>query len=670
MRKFYNLFWIIFCVFLVNVATAQVTVTSSIGRTAEDIVRSTLVGSGVSVSNVTFNNVSTALDATSGGQLGIFTNNINGFPALGFTNGLIIATGDVSVAMGPNDDAGAESTVYNSTYCSELQTLIYETLYYPAVLEFDFVTTSDQVTFNYVFASEEYPEFVNAGYNDVFGFFVTDLTTNQTRNVALIPGTNLPVSIDNVNDYSYSQYYHATPDYSYNTEYDACVGPFAATFSVVPCRMYHMKLAISNAGDDNYGSAVFLQGQSFTAEGTESSVVYDNESLPIVVQDCNTATVTFNLANPLNSPTVIPLTYSGTAVNGVDVSALPASVTIPAGETSVSIVVRAIGDYTPDTLQLNIYYENTMCADGTTITILVCKNEGIEISADDILFCQAVDSLNVHLISGSCGDVEWTPSDMLSNPNSLNTGFLTEYLTTTQFTVTAHDIFHCTSSTTTFDFRKVDAFNDTIQASICEGQTYSLNGFNENETGVYTNFGTSAFGCDSNMTLILNVYSAEAEILVGETDVCEEGYVDLTAITNTANFHWNTGSSETVLHVTRPGNYSITAVDGPCTAQDLVVIDACPDEDIYAPNAITPSNDDGVNDEFQVYIPASLDIQEFEISIYDRWGRLVFQSNDPHFHWDGSHNGKTLVNSTFVWRISILTAWHPLKVYKGSLTVF
>ena len=124
-------------------------------------------------------------------------------------------------------------------------------------------------------------------------------------------------------------------------------------------------------------------------------------------------------------------------------------------------------------------------------------------------------------------------------------------------------------------------------------------GFNENETGVYTNFGTSAFGCDSNMTLILNVYSAEAEILVGETDVCEEGYVDLTAITNTANFHWNTGSSETVLHVTRPGNYSITAVDGPCTAQDLVVIDACPDEDIYAPNAITPSNDDGVNDEFR-----------------------------------------------------------------------
>lgn len=647
----------------------QVTVTSSAGRTAEDIVRSMLVGTGVSVSNVTFNNISTALGTDNGAQLGIFNNNSAVFPTLPFDNGLILATGDVSVALGPNDDDGDEITIYNSVVCNELQALIYDVINNPAVLEFDFVTTSDQVTFNYVFASEEYPEYVGAGYNDVFGFFVTDLTTNQTTNVALIPGTNLPVSIDNVNINSYSQYYHETPSYSNNTQYDALVGPFAATFSVVPCRMYHMKLAISNAGDDVYGSAVFLQGQSFTAEGTENTVVYDNEDLPIVVQDCNTATITFNLADAVSHPTVIPLTYSGTAVNGTDVSTLPASVTIPAGQTSASIIVRAIGDYTPDTLMLNIYYENTLCAEGTTISILVCKNQGIEIASEDVFFCTSVDSLHVQLVGGRCGDVEWVPSDMLSNPNSLNTGFLTEYLETTTFTVTASDIFGCTSSTTTFQYIRGAATIDTIRATICEGQTYGLNGFTETESGIYTHEGTTSFGCDSSTTLILNVFSAEAEIEVGPTDVCDDGYVDLTASANSTNFHWSDGSTGQVLHVTRPGNYSLLANDGPCSAQDMVTIDACPDEDIYIPNAITPSNEDGVNDEFQVYIPASLEVQIFEIDIYDRWGRLVFHSNDPNFHWNGTSNGKYLVNSTLTYKIKLLTAWHPEKVYSGSLTI-
>lgn len=656
-------------ILLMNAMLAQVVTTSSSGRTPEDIVRNTLVGSGVSISNVTFNNISTTLNATTGGQLGVFTNNPAVFPTLSFSNGLIIATGDVSVAMGPNDSDGDESAITNSVTCNELQNLIYDDLYNPAVLEFDFMTTSDHVSFNYIFASEEYPEFVGLGYNDVFGFFVTDLTTNQTTNVALIPNTNLPVSIDNVNDYSYSQYYHATPDYSNNIQYDACVGPFTASFSVVPCRFYHIKLAISNAGDNAYGSAVFLEGQSFTAEGTETQVVYDNVDLPVVVQDCNTATVTFNLAQATNHPTEIPLTFSGTAVNGVDVQQLPDVVTIPAGQTSSSIVVRAIGAYVPDTLTLNIYYENTLCQEGTTLTLLVCKNEGIEISAQNVFFCQPVDSLHVQLVGGRCGDVEWNPSEMLSDPHSLNTGFLYEYLEETQFTVTAHDIFHCTSSTANFLYRHSDAFNDTIRASICEGQTYTHFGFIESEAGTYTHEGVSAFGCDSAMTLVLDVYSADAEIEVGPTDLCEEGYVDLTAVTSNTDFHWNNGSHATVLHAIRPGNYILTATSGPCTAQDMVTIAPCPDADPYIPNAITPSDVNGINDEFFIYLPASLQVKEFEVSIYDRWGRLVFHSHEPDFRWDGTHNGKKLVNSTFTYVITILTEWHPRKVYRGSVTV-
>ena len=664
------IFWLFFLGFCMMPSLwSQVSVTSSAGRTAEDVVRSMLVGDGVSVSNVKFNNYTTVLDATTGGQLGFFTNNTATFPTLGFSSGLIIATGDIQNALGPNDDSGSEISISNSMTCPELQALVSDELYYPAVLEFDFLTTSDQVTFNYMFASEEYPEFVGMGYNDVFGFFVTDLTTNQTTNVARIPNTTLPVSIDNVNDYSYSQYYHDT-EYSSYIQYDACVGPLAATFSVVPCRLYHMKLAVSNAGDNLYGSAVFLEGQSFTANGTETTIVYDVESLPVVVQDCNTATVTFNISQPQNSPTVIPLTYSGTAINGTDVQTLPSSVTIPAGQTSVTINIVAIGAYTPDTLILNIYYESSICEEGNTISVMVCKNQGIEISAQNVYFCEPVDSLHVQLVAGACGEVEWSPSDMLSDPGSLNTGFNTEYLTPTTFTVTAHDIFHCTSSTVTFEYAHGASFDDTIRATICDGAVYNQYGFNESETGTYTHYGQTSFGCDSSMTLILESFSADASIEVGGTDLCDDGFVELTAVTSNTDFHWSNGSTDMVLTVTHPGNYTLDASDGPCHAHDMVTIAPCPDEEIYIPNAITPTNVDGINDYFQIYIPSSLEIVEFEIAIYDRWGKLVFKSDEPNFRWNGKVNGKFLPSSTVLtYRIMMMSKWHPKKIYKGTLTI-
>ncbi len=627
------------------------------------------MGNGVTVSNVQFNNMTTTLTATTGGQLGVFTNNPAVFPAVNFTSGLIIATGDVSVAVGPNDAAGSENAIYNSMTCPELESMIYAGIYNPAVLEFDFMTTADMVTFNYVFASEEYPEFVNAGFNDGFGFFVTDLTTNQTTNVARIPNTSIPVTIDNVNAYSYSQYYHETPDYSNNIQYDACIGPLAATFAVVPCRMYHMKLAIANSGDEAYGSAVFLQAQSFSADATDASLVYDMEDMPIVVQDCNTATVTFAIPEPIGTNTVIPLTVTGTAVNGTDVQTLPSAVTIPAGQTTASFVVRAIGDYTPDTLVLNISYESSVCADATTITVLICKNQGVEITSHNVNFCQPVDSIGVQLVSGVCSEINWTPSEMLSDPHSLTTGFLYEYDETTQFQVTASDPFHCTTSTTTFNYIRGIPVYDTIRASICEGQPYFGYGFNESEEGTYTHNEQTALGCDSITTLILSVFAPEVEITVGETDLCEDGYVDLTAVSSTDNLHWTGGNADgNVLHVTTAGTYSVRAVDGPCTAQDFVTIEPCPDADIYVPSCITPTNHDGLNDEFQVYI-ASTDIVEFEILIYDRWGHLVFQSTDPHFHWDGSVKGKFLSNSTLTYRMVLKTKWHNRRMYTGSITI-
>lgn len=666
---------------LLSPSFAQVSVQSSNGQTAADLVNSVLVGGGVSVSNVRFNNITGVLNSTTGAQLGTFTNNLSGFPGLTFSEGLILSTGDISVALGPNDEDGAYSETSNSVTCSELEEIagteymfgipIANEVYYPAVLEFDFMTTANMVTFNYVFASEEYPEFVAMGYNDVFGFFVTDLTTNQTQNVAVIPNTNLPVSIDNVNDHSYSQYYHSVGTNSSWIQYDAYVGPLAATFAVVPCRWYHIKLAICNVGDFRYDSAVFLQAQSFTAEATVAQMIYDREDLPVVVQECNTCRVTFSQPEPQPQDVVIPLTYSGTAINGVDVASLPPSVTIPAGQTQASIVVRAIGAFTPDTLHLNIYYESTVCEEeGTTISLLICKNEGIEVTSHDVIVCQPAESVSVEVVSGMSGEVQWDPSDMLSTPNSLTTGFITNPTEPTYFTVIVYDRFHCTSSTTSFLYGFGEPILDTIRATICEGQVYSRYGFNEMAEGIYTQQTQSSYGCDSTITLILTVLSPQVSIEVGETDLCEDGYVELTAQMSGDRIHWSNGLDEDRIMVTEPGTYVVSVSEGTCTATDMVNIAVCPDAEIYVPTAFTPSDMNGINDVFQIYLSESVDIELFDIKIFDRWGMLVFQSNEIHFSWDGTINGKLRSGETYVWFIQFKSKWHPSWKKKGIVTVF
>jgi hypothetical protein len=84
-----------------------------------------------------------------------------------------------------------------------------------AVYTITFVPTQDSILFRYVFASEEYPDFVCSPFNDVFGFFLTGPASNgsvQTTNLATIPGGTLPVSINSVNSGSAGNHFSVLPD--------------------------------------------------------------------------------------------------------------------------------------------------------------------------------------------------------------------------------------------------------------------------------------------------------------------------------------------------------------------------------------------------------------------------------------------------------------------------
>jgi len=221
-----------------------------------------LVGTGVTISNVTYTGSPVAA--------GTFH---TGSKIVGFTDGIILSTGSARSVNGPNCTSGIDT---ESGYPgdTDLSNLIGQTATFDAaILEFDFMPSDPTIRFQYVFSSDEYEEFVFQ-FNDVFGFFVNG------KNVALIPQTSTPVSINNVNDGSTGtvgippvnpQFYinndfdiFTTPPI--DTEMDGMTVVLTATASVRPGDpTNHIKLAIADAKDDALDSNVFVKAGSLSS---------------------------------------------------------------------------------------------------------------------------------------------------------------------------------------------------------------------------------------------------------------------------------------------------------------------------------------------------------------------------------------------------------------------
>jgi gliding motility-associated-like protein len=175
-----------------------------------------------------------------------------------------------------------------------------------------------------------------------------------------------------------------------------------------------------------------------------------------------------------------------------------------------------------------------------------------------------------------------------------------------------------------------------IPASICSGETYTQNGFNENKTGIYYNMLQNVYGCDSLVELDLTVNPVpDIEILALSDNFCEDDFAMLEVITNGDSFLWNTGSAENPINITQSGIYTATAFLGNCKDTASYTIEECPCI-IYIPTAFTP-NGDGLNDIFKPVIHnGEYRIKTYEMTIYDRWGNLIFSTQDHQTGWDGN----------------------------------
>jgi len=391
-----------------------------------------LTGKGVSLSNITL-----ACDGTASGSFN------GGFPTIGMNTGVVLATGSVSNLTQPV--GGFMSDFLLSPSDPDLDALVNNTNFDACVLEFDIRPLGDTIEFNFVFASEEYPEYVCSNFNDVFAFFLTGNKpgggTYNNSNIALIPGTNLAVAINSVNpgvagsaasggncnkpgeSKNYSTFYQTNN--SSNFVMDGMTVPILAKAAVIPCESYHLKFAIQDVGDGSYDSGVFLTTiKSNSVSVTSFTNVPLAQDTADIFEDpiCNQGGFRFELDTSYNIPTTIKFDVLGSATNGVDYQFIADSVVVPAGSTFVNLPIIPIKDnFSEGKEKVGIYLKGTCTTDYIDSAAIYIYDEISANAGRDTNLCpnqtfQLNGSASTDFPWSQLFTYSWFPSQLVSNP--------------------------------------------------------------------------------------------------------------------------------------------------------------------------------------------------------------------------------------------------------------
>ena len=611
---------LVFALLLSLNLSAQVIINTNPANSITSVVNS-LAGNGVKISNVSWYFPASA-PLQSWGQ---FTDNGN---TLGLSKGLLLTSGSAINARGPNNDPGKSTNNGDYYEDPDLKTLVdpFTSIYDVSYVEFDIVTSSPVLAFDYVFGSDEYTEWI--GYNDVFGFFISGPGITGTQNLAVIPGTSIPVSVSNINPFSYSQYYRYngegyTPSAYKNLQYDGFTTVLTASIEVIPCQTYHIKLAISDASDKVLDSGVFIEQGSFRSEDApQVRIEYEHIRFPFGLEECNDANIIFK--RPLGSTTdttklTYKLTIGGSAQNGIDYSAFNDTVIIPKFEDSVVVNIHPLADLLEEGEEKITINIESQCPNFPAIKTFevpirdrfdfplspekICKGQGIELNENstgrDSMFWEN----NPYL---SCTDC---PSPIATLP-------LTEYI----------------------NYKVKD----------------------------------TASGCFAIDSVLVTVYDLKADF----TYHSEQCYTSLDIFfdnksQNAHSYTWDFGDNSTSTEVSpqhyypfnntqQPVQYVVTLTvsrnDPSCVADTSFTVAIL--EPLYTPNLITPDGN-RKNDYFHI---TGISNQCWTLVLYNKWGAIVYKNEN----YDNTFNGDDVAEGVYFYE---LYNSQQDRKYKGWLEI-
>lgn len=292
MNKF---FFIILVLLSVTVNSQNITVDSQT-YSPQQLIENILIGNSC-ISNIQVTNAVGGDFNGSDQSYGYFEGNNSTFP---FQNGIVLSTGKLGNVQGPNTTL-SDDNAPNWIGDTDLENILQEPNTTNAtIIEFDFTSPASQVSFRYIFASEEYQEGDSSTcqYSDLFGFLIRPTGSNeQYTNIAVVPNTQTPVKVTTVhpeipgsceaiNEDYFDSFNDATAPINFNGQTKI----LTATATTIPNQSYHVKLVIADEHNYRYDSAVFLEAGSFelnTNLGPDKVLVNNNPA-------CENETVILN----------------------------------------------------------------------------------------------------------------------------------------------------------------------------------------------------------------------------------------------------------------------------------------------------------------------------------------------------------------------------------------
>ena len=326
-------------------------------------------------------------------------------------------------AGGPNDAnvAGLSwYTVHNDPDLMQLEPTATNDV---CMLEFDLIPACDTLEINYVFASEEYLDYVCSGLNDAFGFFISGPGisgpfSNGGVNMATVPGTGDFVGVNTVNNGNSSSGGPCTTVlgdlcpcnaayYIDNGEGNDCPGPghcsdatimrydgktvpMSGKVAVTPCETYHLKLIIADAGDWTLDSGVFFSSEGLNCPSPTANLALNTQDT--IVEGCTPGEIELTRLGSFNDTTEVTFQITGgTAVDVVDYNGIPGSLSFLPGDTVITLDVHGVLDGLAEgneTVEVQISYD--VCGsiplyDTVGLVIIECVALPIEISDFEVI---------------------------------------------------------------------------------------------------------------------------------------------------------------------------------------------------------------------------------------------------------------------------------------------
>ena len=656
------------------------------------LIDNVLLGGGVTASNHNYQGDSI--------QIGFFdaTNT-----SLGINSGIVMATGEVS-ALDPTftsafpflpntvtdpDLLNVANSVPPLLPSPHTNSFTVSSINDVAILEFDFIPTSDSLSFNYVFGSEEYFAFENSQYNDVFGFFLSgpgisgpysspSYHPNGSINLAIVPGSNppLPITISSVNSVTpINSQYFVDNQGGLDTiaSADGYTTVLTANAAVQCGETYHIRLAIADGSDQGLSSFVWLEAGSFSSPVLE---VIDDLGLDSTILEipCNSS-VTLT-ANGGQGATYEWYDQSGSIFSTNNV------VTVGNGTywvTATSFGCPVISD---------------------TLTVISQPSPQVSLGSDITIDCNSTFILDPIVIGGSgIYSYLWNnnSTDSLLNAGG---GYFSVVVTDDQTGCYGEDSINIVE----------DAAPNTVISgggSICaDGSTVQINFsydglipwdlqyFNETDTFIQSNIQTSSYSFLTSVAgnyEILSVYDYnnclsnisgqvsvqvnqmpqavlnpdEYTIYIGDTLYLELG--DDYSIYQWYDINNDSIGNNSILSVYQAGEYYVYVEDqnGCSDISNVVNVNEVPRTELYVPNSFTP-NADMHNELFVVY---GENIKTYSMKIFDRWGDLLFESEDIQKHWDGYFMGEKVEQGKYLYHIEIVGEDNVLFTKSGIINL-